>query len=401
MGAQLNIVALSPNEWDGQWVNRQHLLSRLGRLHQIIYSNGAWSVWDRHRADFLASAWSGTFEEKDGVLVDRPGRGMMRWPRFHTWDELAMGFHARRLKTRFTTPAPLVAYICHPSYWPYVRALGPDYIVYHCYDLYERQPGWSASLAAAEMEILKAADLVFSPTTMLSAMLMTKAPCYARTLANAADVKSIFAAAEHGVAMPGDLAAIPEPRIGYVGSLHPELDFELVAELALRRPEWQFVLIGPEQKSDVLQSLPGYKECRVRPNVHLLGERPRSAIPAYLLHMNVNIMFYKTSPGSWTEVAYPLKLHEYLASGLPVVSVELQMIQEFSGPVAFVAGAEAWERALADAIRDNNPELRTGRQAIAAMHGWETRVEVLDAWLAELPQLKAKRVARHALGSGT
>ena len=90
------------------------------------------------------------------------------------------------------------------------------------------------------------------------------------------------------------------------------------------------MLIGPEYKVADLHALPAYQACRQRPNVHLLGERHRSLIPAYLLHMNANLMFYKVGADSWTHVAYPLKLHEYLASGHPVISVELPMIREFA-----------------------------------------------------------------------
>ena len=394
MTANLNIVALSPSPWDGQWVNRQQLLSRLGKKHQVAYSMGAWSVWDRADPQFAAAAWAGRFDRKDDVAVDRPGRNVLRWPRVPTWDAWAIRLHARRLRAAFERRGLVVAYICHPMYWPYVKALRPDFVVYHCYDLYENQPGWSPALDAAERALLAAADLAFSPTTMLSDILISKVSRPVRTLTNAADVQAIFSAVEQKVAIPVDLANIPAPRFGYVGSIHPQLDLAVVAELAQRHPEWHFVLIGPEYKVADLHALPAYQACRQRPNVHLLGERHRSLIPAYLLHMNANLMFYKVGADSWTHVAYPLKLHEYLASGHPVISVELPMVREFAPLVTFVTGLDNWEAALASALSNPGDADMQARRAVAAQHGWETRVRELNAWLDELPQLRAQRLAR-------
>jgi len=37
----------------------------------------------------------------------------------------------------------------------------------------------------------------------------------------------------------------PHPRIGYVGSINIKVDLLLVAEIARRRPDWHWVIIGP------------------------------------------------------------------------------------------------------------------------------------------------------------
>ena len=55
----MNIVALSPNAWDGQWVNRQQLLSRIGISHMVLYSSGAFATWERGSDDWRASPFSG------------------------------------------------------------------------------------------------------------------------------------------------------------------------------------------------------------------------------------------------------------------------------------------------------------------------------------------------------
>lgn len=390
----LAIVALSPNPWDGQWVNRQQLLSRLGNRHAIVYSQGAWTVWERGSPEYRAARWRGVLEAKDNVQVDRPSRLLLRWPRFGPWDRAAVAAHARRLRSAVAGGGPLLAYLCHPMYLPYVEALEPDHVVYHCYDLFDHQGAWTPELEDFERRLLRAADLVFSPTAMLSQALMDKQPCEARVLPNAADVQAMFAAREAGVADPPDLAPIPHPRVGYVGSIHPDLDLGLIAELARRQPGWHFVLIGPEQAPNRLHQTEGYRQCRERPNVHLLGLKHRNVVPAYLLGMDANALFYRATPDSWTHVAYPLKLHEYMACGQPVVSVDLKMIREFEPLVRFATGIDEWEAALADALSGADGDLSAQRRAVAAGHSWDARVEVLQGWLDELPELRRSRLAR-------
>jgi glycosyltransferase involved in cell wall biosynthesis len=393
MSGKFAIVALSPNSWDGQWVNRQQLLSRLGKTHDIVYSFGPWSVWDRRNAELKAAPALGGFERRDNVWVDVPSRMFVRWPRLAVWDRFVVRLQAWRWRRRLSGNTPLVAYICHPKYEAYLNVLRPDYVVYHCYDLYDRQPGWTPELASAERRLLLRADIVFSPTTMLSATLMERAPCDAKALPNAADVAAVFAAIARADPEPADLAQIARPRIGYLGSIHPQLDLALVAELAKRRPRWNFVLIGPEQSTEVLHASAEYRQCRSLSNVHFLGEKHRDMVLTYLIHMDVNSLVYRQSAGSWTHVAYPLKLHEYLACGQPIVSVDLPMIREFDDVIAFAVTADEWEDALCAAVEGSDPADVARRRAIAAGNSWDDRVAILESWLQELPALRKQRLA--------
>ena len=397
MRTPLNIVALSPNAWNGQWVNRQQLLSRIGTEHSIIYSNGNWTVWDRASPEYRQAPWFGSFNRQDNVYLDVPPRLAPRWPRLKLWDGAAIAQAARRWRRQLGNARPLVAYLCHPMYLPYLKSLEADYLVYHCYDWYEGQPGWTPELEHAQRELLHRADLLFSVTTMLSQKLMEKAPCEARLLPNGADVRAIFAAAEAVIEIPADLASIPAPRIGYLGSIHPQLDYLLLYELARRRPEWHFVFVGPEQNTNQLRAVAGFQACVSRPNIHFLGSRHRSEVPAYLLHMHVNVMLYMLTPDTWTHLGHPLKLHEYLACGRPIVSVPLTAIQGFNSVIRIASGVDAWEAALASAISEHSEEQRTQRVARAAENSWESRAQVLQSWLDELPQLRTQRLTRLAM----
>jgi glycosyltransferase involved in cell wall biosynthesis len=179
---------------------------------------------------------------------------------------------------------------------------------------------------------------------------------------------------------------VPRPRIGYAGSLHPQVDFGLVAELATRRPGWHFVFVGGriDQKHELAER--ELEACRTLPNVHFLGHKGHDEIPAYLLNMDANIMCYRLAERTWVKAGYPLKLHEYLAAGAPIVSADLDSVRAFVPFVKIVAGTDQWEAALAEALAENAPELRAARKGVAAQNGWDVRARQLSSWLAEAVQ---------------
>ena len=105
----------------------------------------------------------------------------------------------------------------------------------------------------------------------------------------------------------------PKRRLlmGTQSRLKAQLDLALLTQLAQRHPGWSFVLVGPldgiGDHAGVLQQFAHL------PNVHLLGGKAVSALPAYTQHLDVCMLCYEVT--GYTKFIYPLKLHEYLASG--------------------------------------------------------------------------------------
>ena len=380
------IMALAPQVWDEQWVNRQQLLSRVGRHHAVLYSTGGWFVWDRHTEAWRHSRFFGDFRTSDNVWIDESPRYLMRWPRVRGLDRAIMRAQARRWSSwlRRQTSKAVVAQVCHPSYFPYLEFLKADRLVYHVYDLYDHQPDWQREWHAYEIELLRRADLVFCPSEMLAQALREKVDRAVEVLPNAADVDAFLNAANRGAKDPADLATIPHPRVGWIGSLHPQIDYGLIAALARRRPEWHFVFVGNKVAYTEPRAEQQYLECAELPNVHFLGYKHRSEVPPYVLNMDVNIMSYRISEERWVKAAYPLKLHEYLASGRPVVSVDLQMVRVHNDVIRFATGVDDWETALDQALVEGGVGTPEQRIRVAREHSWDARAQVLRGWLTDL-----------------
>lgn len=168
---------------------------------------------------------------------------------------------------------------------------------------------------------------------------------------------------------PADLANIPHPRIGFFGSLRPHLvDFELLVKVAKALPEAHLVLVGDPQAST--------EALRQQPNIHLLGMRPYEAVPSYGAHFDVALMPYLQN--DWIRCCNPIKLKEYLALGVPVVSTDFPQARLFEPEVQIGATADAYIAEIRRAL-ESPPATAAQLRARVADDTWDRKTrELLD-----------------------
>jgi glycosyltransferase involved in cell wall biosynthesis len=167
---------------------------------------------------------------------------------------------------------------------------------------------------------------------------------------------------------PADLRGIPHPRIGYLGRLKIQLDWPLLQSLATAHPEWSFVFIGAV--SPHAEAERAVETIRRLSNVHILGTKPSAEVPAYVRHLDVGLMPYRHN--DYTRYIYPLKLHEYLASGCPAVGTPIETLREFAGVVELPETPDQWAAAITRSlsVEQQAPERVRVRQEVARQHDW-------------------------------
>ena len=124
------------------------------------------------------------------------------------------------------------------------------------------------------------------------------------------DHEQLSRAVNEELPIPLELASLPRPIFGFVGVVGEWVDLDLLAALARGRPDASIVIIGPV--------LVPHGPCADLPNVHWLGARDHGSLPGYLRLFDVGLIPFKHVP--LTHNANPIKLYEYLAAGVPVVS---------------------------------------------------------------------------------
>lgn len=168
--------------------------------------------------------------------------------------------------------------------------------------------------------------------------------------------------------LPPDLASIKSPLIGYVGNLTSQrLDIPLLEEIATRRPEWNIVLVGPEDSQFRSSKLHELK------NVFFPGKKRPEELPAYVKAFDVCI-----NPQAINQLTignYPRKIDEYLAMGKPTVATNTKAMEIFSKETYLATTPAEYIEQIAKALAENNAALRHQRVVTARSHTWENSVK--------------------------
>jgi teichuronic acid biosynthesis glycosyltransferase TuaH len=164
--------------------------------------------------------------------------------------------------------------------------------------------------------------------------------------------------------LPADLAALPRPRIGYVGLLSHFLDFELLESLRRNRRGGTVVLVGPgSPATDAAVAEFGRRE-----GVAVLGPRPYADVPAYMQGLDVGVIPFRAAD-PFVQGINPNKVYQYLAAGLPVVTTPLLDLAPSAPDLMFAATPDEVAGALAQAL--DAPADPARRRALARPHDWD------------------------------
>ena len=168
--------------------------------------------------------------------------------------------------------------------------------------------------------------------------------------------------------IPEDIARITKPIVGYIGALIKlRLDIDLIEFLVKGKPEWNFVFVGPEDEIFTRSNLHNF------PNVHFLGSKNQSLLPAYLAHFDIAI-----NPQAINEITignYPRKIDEYLAMGKPVVATNTGAMKVFKEFVYLAHSYPEFLSLLQKAFDENSETIEEAREQFARGHTWEVNAK--------------------------
>lgn len=244
------------------------------------------------------------------------------------------------------------------------REEGYGSIVYRAADDQAAFASSPSSLGAIEEAVVRRAGAVFAASHAVYRRLRRMRQEGVYHLPNGVDLARFEAIQPP----PPEYAGLPGRIAVYVGAIHYWFDVELLTDVARRRDDVSFVLIG--QAHVPLTSLTR------RPNVRFLGTRPPERIASYLQHAHVGLIPFVKSP--LTDSINPLKMYEYLACGLPVVSSDLAEIRAMEAPLHLACDAEGFCRALEIALSITEAD-REAYRSYAAQHTWQARYARVDA----------------------
>lgn len=168
--------------------------------------------------------------------------------------------------------------------------------------------------------------------------------------------------------VPGWFAALPGPRLVYVGSLDDRIDVEVLTDLARRYPHGTVVLVGLVTDPAAMEPLRGIA------NVHIQPPVGRADVAALVRGADVCVLPHHRS--ALTETMSPLKFYEYLSGGRPVVATDLAPIRGIDPRAILVPPGESFAPGVGAAL-DAGPVPENERLAFIERHSWHRRHEAI------------------------
>jgi glycosyltransferase involved in cell wall biosynthesis len=372
----VDLVVLSEVRWGYFRTRKQFLLSRFPENWRVFFAQPAafssddpWQARTEGRVTSFAVPFLKPATRQplyNAVTATAPGRAAIE-----AW---AARFLQRRLSELGVGPSPL-AMVSNIYCAGALSRLAAKLIFYDFNDhplQFAGVPSWAPRYWRATLDQV---DSLFVVSEYYRRALAEETPKPLYLLGNGVEMAHLSAPRPE----PADLAALPRPRIGYLGLLSHFLDFETLEALRRARGTGTVVLIGPE--TDATRG--ALADFGRREGVAILGPKPYEQVPAYLQALDVGVIPFRANL-SYVRGMNPNKIYQYLAAGIPAVTTPLldlpaapPHLQFASSPDEMVAAVRA---ALA-AGKDPAP-----RRAIARPHDWDAiaarMVDIMQTRLA-------------------
>lgn len=262
----------------------------------------------------------------------------------------------------------------------YISNIPHDFLIYDCVDNYlgfpENKAFYSTTvskkeLPAQEEKLAKMANVVFATAPGLVERLknFNKETYFTPNVGDYEMFKE-----SKKLNPPKDVLSIKKPIVGFSGALDEhKFDLELFKKAARELPNFSFVLIGSlvrHGKNASKDSL-GLSDFD---NVYFLGPKPYKDMPSYYSAFDVFIIPYVLNDLT-VGGCFPVKFHDALAAGLPVVVTDLPVYKLFENVCYISKNADEFVQNIQKAYLENSLEKMNLRQQVAKDNNWDGKAQ--------------------------
>jgi len=377
-----DIICFSHVPWQHAHSRPRQLMTRLARQRRVFFieepifsdCDSGWSM--RHETRSLSVVQPCL----NDTLRQTPEECILTQQRLLL--ELAIQARVQLPILWYNTPGPMSFSTC----------LRSSLVVYDCAEV-PSTVGPSPAYRSEDCELLRSAKLVFTGVRSLYEALRYQ-HTNVHLFPDSLDVPHFARALDPGDQLP-DQAAIPHPRIGYLGPIDSRLDLALLQQAAAQRPDLQFVLLGPVVELDPT-TLPRAA------NIWYLGEKSYAQLPDYLRGWDVAILPLLRNQA--TRFMCPSQVPEYLAAGRPIVSTSIRDVVRPYAQLGLVRLADeptAFVRAIGDALAVGVGSKRAAVTALLASTSWHRSADRISLLLRNVSagrSIRSHRIGRSSVG---
>ncbi|CAN7403100.1 glycosyltransferase [Pseudomonas brassicacearum] len=359
---RLDILCFANIEWAARFQRPQQLMNQFASNGYRVFYIVPSSVPEQGQLYRLTSVAPNIFEVALQRDVQEAYYEKVVTPENHQALLLAMAALVADMQIRTALS------VVHIAYWSPValslRTMHGWRILYDCMDDWDGFPNIGEQLLSEEKTLIVQADLVTVSAALLYHKWCAHNPrCV--LVRNAVD----FAFFRQHCFTNDVLSGLAGPVIGYYGALAQWLDYPLLAALADRRPEWNFILVGDIFVDD----LAGLEH---KPNVQLLGRKPYSQMPLYLDHFDACLIPFRLY--NVTHAVDPVKFYEYISAGKPVISTPLAEMSIYKDLLYFATGVDEFIEQIEGALAERDLALYKRRVELARANDWKDRFDSMQ-----------------------
>lgn len=392
-----SIICVGQTPWEGDFQKAiVQLMTELSVRHRVLYVDYQYTLKDwamgvagrravpvRRMMHLASPLTKKTFENGSEVFVwtpptmlpvnflpAKPHDLLLRW----NAGRLVNGL--RRVMRRLNMNRPLIINAFNPVIGlPMLNRLNEYATIYYCFDEITLSNWMNRHGGRYEPLYLQRVDAV---VTTSETLLRTKSVLQPNAYCVKNGVNFDLFNQSRQLANPKPAAT---PVVGYLGTADNRIDLDLVEQCVQTMPDVQFQFVGEVNEPKLTQRLSVY------PNVLFIPPQQPHRLPALLSRMNAAMIPFVCNPHTYT--IYPLKINEYLAAGLPVVSTPFSLLGDFDGVIELADTPTRFAQALRRALADLSEQRLNERIAMAKANSWAKRAEEFEAVIDQIQAAKS------------
>jgi glycosyltransferase involved in cell wall biosynthesis len=388
-----DIVCIALPAWDGNYEKSTvKLMSQLAKRNRVLYVEYPYTYKD------ILATWFGKQKAPVGRMLGTSNRlrkinlpensfiHILTLPPVNSVNHIQnLAKHRRLLESngkkiqksvmqtmrKLNMKNPVVVNAFNPFVGlPLLNQLGESATLYYCYDEIS-MCNWTKNHGKAlEEEFIGKADgVIVSSDGLMQTKSKLASNCY--LVKNGVDFAHFNKAAD--LRNKNKTADI---TVGYIGSLDNRIDYKLLAHLAEKLTDVKFEFVGRILEKNEVAKLDKL------PNTKFWDAKRLEELPEFLKRFDAGIIpFVKND---LTAGIYPMKMNEYLAAGIPVISTDFAVFPEFGSFVTPASSHETFTQSVVETLCNDTPEKRKQRIAIAKGNSWEKRGEQIGEAIADV-----------------
>ncbi|MCK4520291.1 glycosyltransferase [Candidatus Parcubacteria bacterium] len=375
-----NIICISTQDWNDLWTRKQRFMQRFSRQgNRVLYIEAQTSILS---FNIIKSNWKRIFQWLKGPRKIEENLHVATLPLvlpfFQTYffiNKINNWFLLKLLK--YWAKKLNLQHLIFWTYTPYsdyfVGKFKEKLAIYDCVDEFSASKGLVKQKTITLLEeklIRKVGLIIVTHEKIFQAKKEFNKNIY--LIPNGVEVEHFKKAFLPKTSIAEEIKKIPKPIIGFIGTIQYWIDLDLIKFIAVTKPNWSIVLIGPIARLAEIEKIKNLK------NVYLLGRKKYQLLPFYIKAFDVCINPYKRDKVA--EHCSPLKLYEYLAAGKPIVSVNMPEARKFEEFIEIGLDYKDFLRKI-QKILDHFPEDSTkieARLKEAEKHSWNLRFFKLE-----------------------